>query len=226
MFVLSWVIFWPTILTSLISQVGIRKRKLNQVLALFYHFFVKMVTLRNQNKLVAVNRDNHEGHSRNSHSWNTAILGSQEDPFTQVSEKMEERVTRNWSQGFDTTESRILGALSKFDKKSFRIHKSACNPEPSRKHPRILREKTRNQLRTVPIMILILKYVPSSFSPLNLWIQTQMRHLTATNSHFLQHLSLFDNDGKASFQFCYCSSGSQATARFFFFRHRLKSFYF
>ena len=40
-------------------------------------------------------------------------LRSQEDYITQVSEEIEGRVTKEWSQEFSRAENRILGALSR-----------------------------------------------------------------------------------------------------------------
>ena len=47
-------------------------------------------------------------------SQSTSILGITEEYFTQVSEVIEDRVTKKLFQEFSRTESRILGDLSKF----------------------------------------------------------------------------------------------------------------
>ena len=74
-----------------------------------------MVTLRNKRKLAAVTRETQEEHPRNGQSRNTSVPRINEEYITQVSEEIEGRVTKNLSQEFSRTESRILGALSKLD---------------------------------------------------------------------------------------------------------------
>ena len=74
-----------------------------------------MATLRNKRKLAAVTRETQEEHPRNSQSPNTSVPRINEEYITQVSEEIESRVTKNLSQKFSRTESRILGALSKLD---------------------------------------------------------------------------------------------------------------
>ena len=73
-----------------------------------------MATLRNKRKLAAVSRETQEN-SRNSQVQNTFVPGMTEEYITQVSEKIEGRVTKKLSQDFNRMESRILGALSKLD---------------------------------------------------------------------------------------------------------------
>ena len=73
-----------------------------------------MATLRNKQKLAAVTRETQEEHPRNGQSRNTSVRGI-EEYITQVSDEIEGRVTEKLSQQFNRTESRILGALSKFD---------------------------------------------------------------------------------------------------------------
>ena len=73
-----------------------------------------MATLRNKRKLAAVSRETPEN-TRNNQSQNTLNPGMAEEYITQVSEKVEGRVTKKFSKEFRRTESRILGALSKLD---------------------------------------------------------------------------------------------------------------
>ena len=73
-----------------------------------------MATLSNKRKLAAVARETQD-HPRNSQSQNTSVLGITEQYITQVSEEIEDRVTRKLSQEFNKTESHILGALSNLD---------------------------------------------------------------------------------------------------------------
>ena len=74
-----------------------------------------MATLRNKRKLAAVARETQEEHPRNGQSRNTSVPGINEEYITQVSEEIEGRVTKQLSQEYSRTESRILGALSKLD---------------------------------------------------------------------------------------------------------------
>ena len=74
-----------------------------------------MATLRNKRKLAAVTRETQEEDPRNGKSRNTSVPGSNEEDITQISEKIEGRVTKKLSQEFSRIESLILGALSKLD---------------------------------------------------------------------------------------------------------------
>ena len=74
-----------------------------------------MATLRNKRKLAAVTRKTQEENPRNGQSRNTSVPRINEEYITQISEKIEGRVTKKLSQEFSRTESRILGALSKLD---------------------------------------------------------------------------------------------------------------
>ena len=73
-----------------------------------------MATLRNKRKLVAVSRETPES-TRNSRSQNTLDPELAQEFISQVSEEIEGRVTKKLSKEFSRTESRILGALCKFD---------------------------------------------------------------------------------------------------------------
>ena len=73
-----------------------------------------METLRNKRKLAAVSRETPEN-TRNNQSQNTLGPEMAEEYISQVSEEIEERVTKKLSKEFGRTESRILGALSKLD---------------------------------------------------------------------------------------------------------------
>ena len=74
-----------------------------------------MVTLRNKQKLAALNKENCEKRTRSNLTENTNVPWSQEDYITQVSEEIEDIVTKKLSKEFSKTESRILAALSQFD---------------------------------------------------------------------------------------------------------------
>ena len=70
---------------------------------------------RNKRKLATLNRDNCEEHPRSNLAQNSNVPRLQEDYITQVSEEIEERVTKKLSQEFSRTENRILGALARLD---------------------------------------------------------------------------------------------------------------
>ena len=71
--------------------------------------------MRNKRKLAAMVRETHE-YPGNNQSQNSPAPGITEEYIAQVSEEIDERVTKKLSQEFGRTESRILGALSKLDK--------------------------------------------------------------------------------------------------------------
>ena len=73
-----------------------------------------MATLKNQRKLAAVSKETPEG-SRCSRAQNVLDPEITEDYISQVSEEIEWRVANKHSKEFNKTESRILGASSKFD---------------------------------------------------------------------------------------------------------------
>ena len=73
-----------------------------------------MATLKNKRKLAAVSRETPESNTR-SRGQNVLDPELIQDYTSQVSEEIEGRVTKRLSKEFSKTESRILGALSKFD---------------------------------------------------------------------------------------------------------------
>ena len=70
---------------------------------------------RNKGKLAALNRGNCGEYPRSNLAQNSNVPKSQEDYITQVSEKIEGRVTKKLSQEFSRTGNRILGALARLD---------------------------------------------------------------------------------------------------------------
>ena len=74
-----------------------------------------MATQRNKRKLAALNKQNCEELPRRYLAQNSTVPRSQEDYITQVSEEIEDRVTKKLSQEFTWTENHFLGALSRFD---------------------------------------------------------------------------------------------------------------
>ena len=73
-----------------------------------------MAALRKKKKLAAVSRETPEKR-RNSQSQNTLDPGMAEEYIAQVSEEIGGKFTKKFSKDISRTESRILGALSKFD---------------------------------------------------------------------------------------------------------------
>ena len=73
-----------------------------------------MPTLRNRRKFLAVSRETSEN-TRNTQSQNTLNPGMTEEYITQVSGKIEKRVTKKLFQEYSWTESSILGAFSEVD---------------------------------------------------------------------------------------------------------------
>ena len=73
-----------------------------------------MATWRNKRKLAAVSRKTPEN-TWSGQSQNTLDPGVAQKYLSQVSEEIEERVTKKLSKEVSQTESRILGALSKLD---------------------------------------------------------------------------------------------------------------
>ena len=73
------------------------------------------MTTRNKRKLAALNKENCEEHPRSKLAQNSNAPRSQEEYITQVSDEIEERVTKRLSKDFSRTENRILGALARLD---------------------------------------------------------------------------------------------------------------
>ena len=84
----------------------------NQLIISDNHFPVEN---RNSEKQAALNKENCDDHPRSNVAQNSNGPRSQEDYINQVSEEIEERVTKKLSQEFDGTENRIIGALSRLD---------------------------------------------------------------------------------------------------------------
>ena len=73
-----------------------------------------MATLWNQKKLAALSREIQE-YPKNNQSQNLAAPGITQDLTAQLSEENKGRVTTKLPQEVSSTESRILGAMSKLD---------------------------------------------------------------------------------------------------------------
>ena len=91
-----------------------------------------MANVRNKNTLAAKNREN----DVDFQARNTNSPGIQEDYITQVSEKIEGRVTKKLSQEFSRTKSRILGTLSQLDE-SLQNPQFRAGSGPIPRHPGI-----------------------------------------------------------------------------------------
>ena len=74
-----------------------------------------MATLRNWRKLAAINREYHEDNLGNNQALKTNSIRFHEDYLTQVSQEIENKMTRKLSQEFNRKGSRSLGALSRVD---------------------------------------------------------------------------------------------------------------
>ena len=93
------------------------------------------MTTRNRKKLAVLNKENCEEHPRSNLAQNSSTPRSQGDYITQVSEKIEGRVTKRLSKEFSRTENRILGTLAQLD--GFLMNpllpgRSGTTPEPTR----------------------------------------------------------------------------------------------
>ena len=74
-----------------------------------------MVTLRIGRKLATLNKENYEEHSRSKLAQNSIAARSEEDHITQISEEIQNRVTKNLSQEISRTESHSSCALFHLD---------------------------------------------------------------------------------------------------------------
>ena len=73
-----------------------------------------MAILRNK-KITALNRKDHEDHLWDIQARNTNHPRFREEYINQVSEKIEDRVTKKLSEEFSEPEGHILGALSRVE---------------------------------------------------------------------------------------------------------------
>ena len=120
-----------------------------------------MATLkpRNKRKLAALNKENCQEHPRSNLEQNSNVPRSLEDYIAQISEENEGRVTNQLSQEFSTTESCILGVLSRF-------HEFLHNPlkqahyEPHQIQAELCLAQTRERKKTTSSAIIILTRTP------------------------------------------------------------------
>ena len=92
------------------------------------------MTTRNKRKLAALKKENCEEHPSSNLAQSSSAPRSQEDYIAQVSEEIEERVTKRLSEEFSRTENRILGALVRLDDfmNPLLQGRSGTTPEPTR----------------------------------------------------------------------------------------------
>ena len=90
----------------------------------------------NKRKIAAINKEICEEHPRSNLAQKSNVPRSQEDYITQVSEEIEERVTKRLSGKFSRTEKCTLGALARletiFVMNPLLQGHSGTTPEPSR----------------------------------------------------------------------------------------------
>ena len=92
------------------------------------------MTTQNKRKLAALNKENCEKHPKSNLAQNSIAPRSRGDYITQVSEKIEGKITKRLSKEFSRTENRILGALASLDDFLMNplLHgRSRTTPEPS-----------------------------------------------------------------------------------------------
>ena len=95
------------------SKLIFSSRKDNQLFITENIFPVEMETLRYAKKLAALKQENCEEHPRSNLAHNSNVPRSQKDYITEVSEKIEGRVTKKLSEEFNRTENRKSSALAR-----------------------------------------------------------------------------------------------------------------
>ena len=117
-----------------------------------------MATLSNRQKIAAFNKENCAKQPRSNLAQNTNVPRSQDDYITQVSEEIEDRVTKKLSQEFSRRENCIIGALSRLD--DFLLNPYfKTTPELLRQRSGTHYVQARERMRTTSRVILILKRV-------------------------------------------------------------------
>ena len=115
-----------------------------------------MATPRINKKLAALNKEICEEHSWSNLAQKSKAPRSQEDYITQVFEEIQGRVTRQLCRRFNRTENRILCLQSHLDDFLPNSYFKAT-PEPLPRRPGRHTTLTREQMRTIPKVIFILK---------------------------------------------------------------------
>ena len=136
-----------------------------------------MATLENRTKLAAVIKDNQQGHPVNDLSRDTDASRINQELITKFLRKLR----AEWSKTYlrNSLEPRAGYQVHCQSWENFLNHKSGCNPDPYRQLSRTLTRKIRNVTRTVPSMILIVKWKLQLIAPLTHWSQTLTLYFTA-----------------------------------------------
>ena len=111
--IISHLTLFPTIILNW-QQVGFHNKK-TVLTAVIYFSRGKWQLWGQKRKLAALNIENCLEHSRSNLAQNSNVLRWQEDYITQVSDKIEGKLTKKLSQELSRTGSGILGSLSRLD---------------------------------------------------------------------------------------------------------------
>ena len=107
------LLFWKTTFSVALKTIWDAKNSISATVEIFPSSRI-MATLWNQKKLAALSREIQE-YPKNNQSQNLAAPGITQDLTAQLSEESKGRVTTKLTQEVSSTESRILGAMSKLD---------------------------------------------------------------------------------------------------------------
>ena len=152
--------------------------------------------MKNKRKLAAVSSETPEN-TRNCQSQNTFNQWMAEEYITQVSEEVEGRVTKELSQEFSRTESRILGALSKLDEFPLNPPVRTCSvalPGTSRNINSESRDPTGYRFLDNPCPKVV--FSASHTSKLNDSEQEETHHMVTRVQEEIPHCSLGTSSGK------------------------------
>ena len=144
-------------------------------------FPLKMSVLGNKKILAAVNQVSQEEHPRNNLSQDTNVLRVNEVCITQVSEQIEEKVTKTLPQEFSQPQNWSLARYRNCTI-SFWTRNYGCNAGPFCRLPGNTTGKIRSTTRTVPKIFLFLKWLLRSTVSLSPWLHTLTRYITVTSS--------------------------------------------
>ena len=116
-------------------------------------FLYKLATLRNRQKLAAHKKQNCEEHPRSNLAQNSNIPRSQQDHNTEISEEIENRVTKTCPNSLAGRRAIFLGARSCPD--DFLLNPlTQATPEPLQRRPGTHYIQIREQMGTTPRVIL------------------------------------------------------------------------
>ena len=155
-----------------------------------------MATLRTTRKLAAVSRDTPEN-TRHSQSRYTLDPGMVQDYVSQVSEKIEGRVTKELSKDFNERESQISGALFKLDDFVQNPHVQTCSvavPQTSRQNDSENRQTTGDRFLADSCPEMVFSAYHSS--NLNDWEQEESHHMVTRDQEVLPFCFTGASSGK------------------------------